>query len=726
MRRRLLTAMLLIAVGIVFGTQWLAANEPYIENLDFVETDLRDVFRALGVAGQYNVLLTREVQGTISMSLRQRTTVKDAIELIARTYEFDLRWLEENKTVVIGKTGTLKSSFDTNSRLTKVFTLYYSTVTEIADALKVAVAANQLAVNPRTNQITVVGSALELENVEEIIAQMDHPMPQVNIEARMEEVVEDSMEELGLKWTASMDLGVGTGFSLVASSEISAKLTALETQNKAVLLAQPNASCLDSQEARIFIGDRYPITVTNIVNGQTQYSTSYVEIGTTLSIKPRVNVENVVTVTVKADVSSITKNVTTLAGEMPVIRTRSTESMARLKDGQTFVLTGLIRRDETTDTTGVPFLDKLPVLSVLFKNKRAETKNTVICVFLTPHIKRITPDEIPTVQSRVGVGVSGGLASLPTPAGTMAPDGGLGKGTPAPAATPASMPQASPMPEPLPAITPTQSPFISATPSPADGQAILATPAAATPPAAGVGPSPFPGLDPALSAEELAAVAGEADPAEAVRIPVGITATPTASPLPPLVPAPSLEPAEPTTSPSGEGTPAPTPMPLPTPVPIVSPAFSEMPAPTPPILIPVIMPSPAPTPAVAFGGGTAPAMSALPKPEDIRHVSYTVRKGDTLAAIGKKFGVPWEQIAAYNKISGKSSLRLGQTLNIPIPANHKYVVKPKETLWRIAKRYGVTTELLAEINGLADPTKIEVGQVIILPCPVDRVVNKEY
>ncbi len=386
-------SLLLAAIGAICGARWLAAAEPIVDNMDFVEADLRDVFRSLGLAGEYNVLLTKEVRGTVTISLRQGMTVREAIGLIARTYQYDLRWMENNQTVVIGKSGTLKTNFDATDRITRVFTLYYSTVTEILDALKVVVDPKLMAPNPRTNQITIYGSALEMANAEEIISQMDHPMPQVNIEARMEEVVEDSMRELGLKWNADYEFGIGSGFSVVSYPEVTATLNALETANKAVLLAQPNTSSLDSQEATIFIGDRYPVTIERKTNNETQYTTEYVEIGTKLTVKPRVNLENIVTVSVKADVSSITQNIETGAGKMPVIRSRTTESMARLRDGQTFVLTGLIRRDDTTGTTGVPLLDKIPVLSLLFKNKKTEVKNTVICVFLTPHIRKVTDDE---------------------------------------------------------------------------------------------------------------------------------------------------------------------------------------------------------------------------------------------------------------------------------------------------------------------------------------------
>ncbi|MCL6614522.1 MAG: hypothetical protein K6U03_07915 [Firmicutes bacterium] len=242
------------------------------------------------------------------------------MERIARTYEYDVRWLNPEKTVVvIGKTETLKQNFDINMLQTRVFTLRYSSVAEIAEALKVVVDQAKMSLNPRTNQIVITGSLLQLENAAEIIAQMDHPMPQVNIEARMEEILESSMEELGLVWGSSYSLAFGPGFSIFPAAELSAKLNVLHTQNKAVTLAQPNATCLDSQQATIFIGDKYPVARLQIVEGKEIWTVEYAEIGTKLVIKPRVNKENIVTVSVKAEVSSILEYVDlSQAGKYPV------------------------------------------------------------------------------------------------------------------------------------------------------------------------------------------------------------------------------------------------------------------------------------------------------------------------------------------------------------------------------------------------------------------------
>lgn len=660
MKQRASAVLFLVLIGVLLSAGWLKAADPVVENVDFIEADMRDVFRSLGMAGQYNVILTKEVQGSVTLSLRQGMTVRQAIELIARTYDFDLRWQNE-RTVVIGRTATLKTNFDLNYKETKVFTLHYSTVNEIAEALKV-VGSLQMSLNPRTNQITVVASPLELENVQEIIAQLDHPMPQVNIELRVEEIDQSTLQEIGLDWLLTGSVGIAPGTAIVATAQANATLKALENKGKATLLSQPNISCLDSQPGKIFIGRSEPVgqEITDST-GKTTWNISFIDIGTTLTIEPRVNLNNVVTVKVKADISSANDFRTIGGVDYPIVVRRTTESIVRLRDGQTFVLGGLIQRMENTSTRGVPFLSRIPVIGMLFGVRKNEVKeNRVMYIFMTTHVGQVKPEET----------VSGGPGMIRV----ELPSGG-GKAA-----------ETSIVPAPAPPSSPPRREPDAAAQEDAGKSVINPPPVVETP--ASVVETPAPSAEsPDLtgpSVEELAGMANPAPPAAPIDLPAAASSQgATEGPMEQAVTPPP--PATPQSGPNE-------------PVPAVR--DNNLPAVT-----------PAPT---------------LPRPEEIKHVSYTVKKGESLASIGRKFGVPYREIARYNGLSPNASLQVGQVLLVPIPDDHKYVVKPKETLWRIAKRYGVTVELLMELNGLADGTKIEVGQVIILPCSVNQIANKEY
>jgi len=107
-------------------------------------------------------------------------------------------------------------------------------------------------------------------------------------------------------------------------------------------------------------------------------------------------------------------------------------------------------------------------------------------------------------------------------------------------------------------------------------------------------------------------------------------------------------------------------------------------------------------------------------------VAYRVIKGDTVFSIARKYGVDPTAVLQENAMGSSDLLQAGQTIRIPIPADHLYQLQPKETLWRIAQRYGTTVELLVEINGITDVTTLRTDQIIILPVSVDQVVNDRY
>lgn len=108
--------------------------------------------------------------------------------------------------------------------------------------------------------------------------------------------------------------------------------------------------------------------------------------------------------------------------------------------------------------------------------------------------------------------------------------------------------------------------------------------------------------------------------------------------------------------------------------------------------------------------------------------TYTVQPGDTLWAIGQRFGVDWRRIAEANGISDPRKLAVGQKLVMPPAAQPQntqqtrhieYRVRAGDTLWRIARDHNVDLSRLIAYNmdrkTISDPNKIYPGQVIYIP-----------
>ncbi|WP_406293283.1 LysM peptidoglycan-binding domain-containing protein [Embleya sp. NBC_00888] len=104
---------------------------------------------------------------------------------------------------------------------------------------------------------------------------------------------------------------------------------------------------------------------------------------------------------------------------------------------------------------------------------------------------------------------------------------------------------------------------------------------------------------------------------------------------------------------------------------------------------------------------------------------YTVQSGDTLTAISEMFGATVGQLVEWNKIPNPDLIQIGQKLIVnesDTPHDTFYTVKPGDTLTAIARKYGTNVEQLVTWNGIPNPDLINVGQRLIVaksvPVPV--------
>lgn len=98
-------------------------------------------------------------------------------------------------------------------------------------------------------------------------------------------------------------------------------------------------------------------------------------------------------------------------------------------------------------------------------------------------------------------------------------------------------------------------------------------------------------------------------------------------------------------------------------------------------------------------------------------VIHIVKKGDTLASIALMHNSGIERIAAMNDISDPDRITEGQVLKIPVLCDDEYTVQKGDTLYSIAKKTGMTVDELAEKNNIADPDKITAGQAVTVGEP---------
>jgi pilus assembly protein CpaC len=161
---------------------------------------------------------------------------------------------------------------------------------------------------------------------------------------------------------------------------LNAELHALEQQGKTTMLAEPQLSARNGARATFHAGGEIPYSVSSVA-GTTVLFKPY---GIKLEIVPKVDRNGVIRATIDSEVSSLDPTVNTPAG--PGIMVRKTSTEFNVRNGETIVLSGLIKRNLSESIDKVPGLGDIPVLGGLFRSKRFQNDETELVIFVTPTV----------------------------------------------------------------------------------------------------------------------------------------------------------------------------------------------------------------------------------------------------------------------------------------------------------------------------------------------------
>ena len=310
----------------------------------------------------------------------------------------------------------------------------------IRDYLEQALPAStsrRIVLDETTGMLTVTDTPSNQQVVKELIKLWDIGTKQVRIQARFVEVAETSIGELGVEWvwrraqtgTGKRDqmlvnavsvpvdtnadnfadanttsgLGLEIGKSYLTGSSLLVYIKALEEQGKANLLSSPTITTLSGQMANIQIANILPyaseLERTNIGTSVTpvmveKYKITEKVTGITLEVTPKVAGEGkVITMDIHPEVAVLVRQIPVSTSAdfpndlgYPVIDKRTTQTSVVIRSGQTVVLGGLIREDETITERKTPILGDIPLLGYLFKTKHIEKRKRNLVIFLTATI----------------------------------------------------------------------------------------------------------------------------------------------------------------------------------------------------------------------------------------------------------------------------------------------------------------------------------------------------
>ncbi len=272
-----------------------------------------------------------------------------------------------------------------------------------------------------TNAILVRCVGSDYNKIESIIKKLDVYPKQALIEVVIAEVSLDDSTKLGVEWsylfnledeatgTLSNDSGLGVvteGESAIASglgfvvsgARFKGALKAFAGNNNVQILSSPHILASNHQEASIDIGEEVPIVTaefsTTDVAGSattTDKTIQYKNVGIILKVTPHINEAGLVRMEISQEISE-TSNKSIEGVNSPVFSTRTASTKVAINDGETVIIGGLMKQQRAIANSGLPGVNKTPILKYLFGYEGEEYRSTELLLFITPHVVKSRED----------------------------------------------------------------------------------------------------------------------------------------------------------------------------------------------------------------------------------------------------------------------------------------------------------------------------------------------
>jgi type II secretory pathway component GspD/PulD (secretin) len=162
---------------------------------------------------------------------------------------------------------------------------------------------------------------------------------------------------------------------------VEAQLQALEQNRKANIISNPRITTVDNREAKILVGQKIPLIVQDVAgNPVSQLQT----IGIQLKVTPHLTQDKKIIMDLHPEVSDLSTQSTVQGGV--IINTSEADTRVMVDDGQTAVIGGLIRTNESTVRRGVPLLKDMPLVGWMFRSDSNTRQNRELIIFVTPRL----------------------------------------------------------------------------------------------------------------------------------------------------------------------------------------------------------------------------------------------------------------------------------------------------------------------------------------------------
>ena len=356
----------------------------------------------------------------------------------------DVNPLTDHALSILGKKiGTTRVSvYSEGKKLVGIFDVEVSyDITRLTNELKRRFPGSQIQASSVNGRIMLSGEVVDAASLDkavviarqfgpEIINTVSVMSPQqVMLEVRFIEISRTASRELGFQWNrfgshsttnigsqqpaANLPIAAPSSGSGISAGEVAAGvlsgtspfgfmiarmvangvttdvlINALEQKGIARSLAEPNLVALSGDTASFLAGGEYPIPVSGSFG---QVTVDYKKYGVGLAFTPTVLGRGLINMRIEPEVSQIdtTHTISVSSGvSVPALIVRRASTTVELRDGQSFVIGGLLQNDNKNQIDQLPWLGSVPVLGALFSSKSYQKNETDLAIIVTPHLVR--------------------------------------------------------------------------------------------------------------------------------------------------------------------------------------------------------------------------------------------------------------------------------------------------------------------------------------------------
>lgn len=360
-----------------------------------------------------NLVASDAVQGSVTLRL-QDVPWDQALDLVLRSKGLSRR--QEGNVLLVAPAAEFAAQ-SADARVSQVLDahqqplrrellpIHHAKAADLAQLLQASlegdgIPTGSLSVDERTNTLVVYLPAERLAELRQLVAQLDVPVRQVAIEARIVEANVDYEKSLGVRWGGPLygeklrpgkELFVDLGLERAGSSIglgllrgdvlLDLELSAMEKSGNGEIISQPKVVTADKETARILKGTEVPYQETS-QSGAT--SVSFREASLSLEVTPQITPDNKVIMTVR--VTKDEPDYVNALNNVPPIRKNEVNAKVRVADGETIVIGGVYSTSQNNVVDKVPFFGDLPYVGRLFRRDALQEKKSELLVFLTPRI----------------------------------------------------------------------------------------------------------------------------------------------------------------------------------------------------------------------------------------------------------------------------------------------------------------------------------------------------